>query len=50
MSGDPEVLAGRRDAWVAAVGARDLDAYAELVTEDVVWLPPGNDRPREVSP
>lgn len=43
MSGEPEALADRREAWVAAVGARDLDAYAELVTEDVVWLPPGQD-------
>lgn len=30
----------RRSEWIAAVNECDLDRYAELVTKDVVWLPP----------
>lgn len=33
----------RRREWRAAVNAGDLDAYADLVTEDLVWLPPAGD-------
>lgn len=30
----------RREEWRAAVNAGDIDAYAGLVTRDLVWLPP----------
>jgi uncharacterized protein (TIGR02246 family) len=30
----------RHRAWIAAVTSGDVDAYANLVTEDVVWMPP----------
>lgn len=30
----------RRREWIAAVNSRSLDEYADLVTDDVVWLPP----------
>lgn len=33
----------RRHAWVSAVEGGDVDAYAAIVTEDVVWFPPGGD-------
>jgi uncharacterized protein (TIGR02246 family) len=33
----------RHEQWRAAVNARDLDAYAELVAEDVVWIPPAGE-------
>jgi uncharacterized protein (TIGR02246 family) len=32
-----------REAWIAAVCAADVEAYAEMVTNDVVWLAPGSD-------
>lgn len=31
----------QRDLWTAAVNARDLQSYLELLTEDIVWIPPG---------
>jgi uncharacterized protein (TIGR02246 family) len=34
-------LQDRREQWVRVVARRDVDAYAELVAEDVVWFPPG---------
>lgn len=34
------VIDQRREAWIAALESGDADAYAELVTEDVVWMPP----------
>lgn len=37
----PEDLEGARRAWLRAVNRTDLDAYADLVCRDVVWLPPG---------
>lgn len=40
--GSPELEAARA-RWVAAVNARDLEAYCDIVTEDVVWLPPAGD-------
>ena len=30
----------RHRHWIEAVNSRNLDAYAELVAEDVVWIPP----------
>lgn len=36
-------LAGQHHKWQDAVNARDIDAYAELVAEDVVWIPPSGD-------
>jgi aspartate racemase len=33
----------RHREWIAAVNATDIDAYARLVTEDLVWLPPHGD-------
>lgn len=41
--GLPEGLAASHRAWVDAVDGTDLDDYAGLVCEDVVWLPPGED-------
>lgn len=40
MSEITEAITRRRREWVEAVNARDLEAYADLVTEDLVWLPP----------
>ena len=34
-------LGRRHRAWIDAVNGTDLTAYADLVCEDVVWLPPG---------
>lgn len=39
----PPELAGSHRAWMDAVNDTDLDAYAEMVSEDVVWLPPGQE-------
>ena len=41
MPDDLQAIASRREQWVAAVNARDVDRYLELLTEDVVWFPPG---------
>jgi uncharacterized protein (TIGR02246 family) len=30
----------RRREWIAAVESGDIDAYAEIVAADVVWIPP----------
>lgn len=38
-----DVLRERHEKWRAAVNARDIDAYSELVIEDVVWIPPAGD-------
>lgn len=37
----PDGLGESRRAWMAAVKRTDLAAYADLVCDDVVWLPPG---------
>ena len=37
----PEELERARLSWLRAVNRSDLDAYADLVCPDVVWLPPG---------
>ena len=41
MSSDLQAIAHQRQQWIAAVNARDVDRYLELLTDDVVWLPPG---------
>lgn len=42
MSGGlPSGLTQSHRSWIQAVNQTDLDAYAGLVCEDVVWLPPG---------
>ena len=41
MPSDLQAIAHQRQQWTAAVNARDVDRYLELLTEDVVWLPPG---------
>lgn len=33
-------LSERHEQWIAAVNSRDIESYAELVAEDVVWIPP----------
>lgn len=35
--------AQRRRTWIAAVDANDVETYASIVTDDVVWLPPFGD-------
>ncbi|MEX2374025.1 MAG: SgcJ/EcaC family oxidoreductase [Dehalococcoidia bacterium] len=37
----PTGLKQSHRSWVEAVNETDLDAYANLVSEDVVWIPPG---------
>lgn len=37
----PDGLIQRQRSWIQAVNQTDLVAYADLVSEDVVWLPPG---------
>lgn len=39
----PGRLVESRQAWIEAVNRTDLDAYADVVCEDVVWIPPGQD-------
>lgn len=41
MPGDVEEIEHRRQQWSAAVNARDVNRYLEILTEDIVWLPPG---------
>lgn len=38
---DLQAIAHRRQEWIAAVNARDVARYLELLTPDIVWLPPG---------
>lgn len=37
------MIDGRRHDWIEALESGDVDAYADLVTADVVWLPPHGD-------
>lgn len=37
----PDRLVESRQAWIEAVNRTDLDAYADVVCDDVVWIPPG---------
>lgn len=39
----PGRLVESRQAWIEAVNRTDLDAYADVVCDDVVWIPPGQD-------
>lgn len=39
----PGRLVESRQAWIEAVNRTDLDAYADIVCDDVVWIPPGQD-------
>jgi len=39
----PERLANSHSAWLQAVNGSDLAGYAEVVAENVVWIPPGQD-------
>jgi len=41
MSDARQAIEKHRRAWVAAVNARDIDAYLDVLAPDVVWLPPG---------
>jgi len=41
MPNDRESIELRRQEWAAVVNARDVDGYIELLTDDVVWIPPG---------
>lgn len=38
-----EAIAARRREWMAVVNEGTVDAYADLVTDDVVWLAPAGD-------
>jgi ketosteroid isomerase-like protein len=38
---DVEAVGRRRQDWIAAVNLRDVDACLDLLTEDVIWIPPG---------
>ena len=40
---DTSAYATHHRDWIAAVEATDIDAYADLVTEDLVWIPPHGD-------
>lgn len=39
----PQDLAQRRVEWIGCVNAGDVEKYADLVSEDVVWLAPGRE-------
>lgn len=43
MNADADPVAERRREWVEAVNDRALERYADLVTDDVVWLPPSGE-------
>lgn len=43
MTDAQEEIRQRRREWRAAVNAGDIVAYADLVAEDLVWLPPAGD-------
>ena len=38
--GDSEVIAARRDAFLAAFNRQDIEAMSELLTDDMVAIPP----------
>ena len=39
----PESLLQRHQKWIDVVNAGDVDEYANLLVEDAVWIPPGQD-------
>lgn len=41
MSDARQAIEKRRRDWIAAVNGRDIDAYLDVLAEDIVWLPPG---------
>lgn len=41
MSDDNRQIELRRHEWIAAVNGRDMQRYLELLTDDIVWFPPG---------
>lgn len=43
MTDAPDAVARRRREWETVVEAGDLHGYGELVTHDVVWLPPAGE-------
>lgn len=43
MPSDREAIERRRREWIDAVNAHDVLRYVQILTEDVVWFPPGQD-------
>lgn len=41
MTDDCKSITRRRQRWIAAVNAGAVNDYLEVLTEDLVWLPPG---------
>jgi uncharacterized protein (TIGR02246 family) len=41
LESDVEAIERRRHDWISAVNVRNVDAYLDLLTEDAVWIPPG---------
>lgn len=43
MTSTIDAVSERRREWIAAVNDGSMDAYADIVAADVVWLPPAGD-------
>lgn len=43
MQNVPEPLIERHQEWIDVVNAGDSDTYANLLAENAVWIPPGQD-------
>lgn len=43
MHGIPDSLKKRHQEWVEAVNNGNIDAYADLLAEEAVWIPPGSE-------
>lgn len=41
MQAQTTALKQRHQAWVEAVNSGDLEGWVAIVTEDIVWIPPG---------
>lgn len=37
----PESLKKQHQKWIDVVNNEDIDAYANIIAEDAVWMPPG---------
>lgn len=37
----PESLEKQHQKWIDAVNNEDIDAYANIIAKDAVWIPPG---------
>ena len=37
----PTALKERHEEWIEVVNQRDIEAYADLLSEKAVWIPPG---------